>query len=231
MYSGANCQATQSIVEAADMNGVLATFVNSRGTAVPITGIPTKFTKRSGDASMPVSQAEFNAFFETTRRVTQKLSMQLGLRYQAQQHLRDYNNFSPRLNFRYQLRPTTILNAGGGIIYNQEGFSIGNFESLLRNDGTARQFETLVTNAPFSPWNVPDSIGIATGITTTIRTKAPDFVAPYSIRSQIGIDQRITNQMGFNITYDVNRGLHQLRTRNVNAPLPDIFPLDRKSVV
>ena len=226
-YEGVNCQATGDIVDAARANGTVPKFVNSFGQEVVITGVPTRFTRRSGDARMPVSQTEFAAYFETTWRATSKFAAQMGLRYQAQQHLRDYNNISPRLNMRYQLRPRTIVQGGGGIIYNQEGFSLANYENLLRNDGTTRQFETLITNPSFTPWNVPSVIGTTTGATTTLRTKARDFAAPYSIRSQVGLDQSLGETWGLNLTYDLNRGLRQLRTRNINAPVPGVFPFVR----
>ena len=226
-YEGVNCQVTQSIVSAAQANRTAPKFVNSFGQEVAITGVPTRFTRRSGDSRMPVSQTEFTAYFETTWRATAKFAAQMGLRYQAQQHIRDYNNISPRVNMRYQLRPRTIVQGGGGIVYNQEGFSITNYENLLRNDGTARQFETLITNPSFTPWNVPAATGTTSGATTTLRTKAGDFAAPYSIRSQAGLDQSLGETWGMNLTYDLNRGLRQLRTRDINAPLPGVFPFVR----
>jgi hypothetical protein len=226
-YEGVNCQVTGGIVDAARANATVPAFVNSFGQEVVITGVPTRFTRRSGDARMPVSQAEFSAYFETTWRATSKFAAQMGLRYQAQQHLRDYNNISPRLNMRYQLRPGTVVQGGGGIIYNQEGFSLANYENLLRNDGSTKQFETLITNPSFTPWNVPSVIGTTGGATTTLRTKARDFAAPYSIRSQAGLDQALGETLGLNLTYDVNRGLRQLRTRNINAPVAGVFPFVR----
>jgi len=222
-YNGVNCQATQALVDEANANGVPPRFINSSGQEVLITGAPTLFTKRSGDPTMSVSQGEIAAYFEATWRATQRLQMRMGLRYQAQQHLRDYNNLGPRLDFRYQLRPTTVINTGGGIIYNGDGFSIGNWENLLRNDGTARQFETRITNPSFAPWNVPPDLGAGAALqTTTVRTRASDYVAAYNIRTQVGVDQRITQGQSISVRYDFNRGLHQSRTRNINAPLPGL---------
>jgi hypothetical protein len=218
-FSGVNCESTRAIVDAAAISGTTPTFVNSQGMSVPITGRATRFTRRFGDASMPVSQTDLSAYFEGTTRATNRLSLQLGLRYQAQQHLRDYNNLSPRASLRYELRTGTVLTAGGGIIYNTEGFSIGNYETLLRNDGTSRQFELLLTNPSFGPWTVPDLSGTQASSSTTLRTRSQDFVAPYSIRSQVGIDHQLGRDTGLNFTFDFNRGVHQLRTRNTNAPL------------
>jgi len=225
-YNWQNCLPTQALVEAAIANGETPSFVNSFGTAVPITGTPTRFTRRSGDATLSVNQAEFSAYFEAVVRATEKLAVQMGLRYQAQQHLKDYNNLGPRLNVRYQLAPATIVSVGSGIIYG-DGFSINNWENLLRNDGSTRQFQTeLVNPLNLSPWSDPalfENLGAASLV--SLRTRAPDFVSPYNVRTQVALDQRIAEQMGFNITYENNRGLHLLRTRNINAPLPECAAL------
>src|SRR5262249_31353396 len=96
-FNGVNCEPTRAIVENALANGAIPTY--TRGDiAIPITGTPTQFSKRFGDSRLFASQGEISAFVESTLRLTKKFSTQVGLRYQAQEHLRDYNNISPRIN-------------------------------------------------------------------------------------------------------------------------------------
>jgi hypothetical protein len=218
-FEGINCQETRAIVETAAAEGIAPTYLNSLGEVVTITGVPTQFTRTSGDPQLRVSQMQFNAFFENTLRLTQKFNAQIGVRYQAQNHLSDYNNIGPRVNFRYQLFPNTIISAGSGLIYNQTGFSMNNYEQLLRNDGTSRQFQTVITTFdPADPFNV--SGGTTRGATTQIRTRSSDFVAPYNVQSRVSLEQRLPKQIGLTVTFGTSRGVHLLRTLNTNAPLP-----------
>src|SRR5207244_2091296 len=81
------------------------------------------------------------------------------------------------------------------------------------------QIQTVILNPIFGD---PFAGGFSTStpLTSTTRTRSADFVAPYNVRGQFGLDQKVNNQMGFNVSYDYSRGDHLLRTRNVNAPLP-----------
>ena len=67
-----------------------------------------------GNPFLFVSQLEFGAFIQTDINLSDRLLVSPGLRYQIQNHLRDYNNFDPRMSLSYQINKSTILRLGPG---------------------------------------------------------------------------------------------------------------------
>ena len=47
--------------------------------------------------------------------------------------------------------------------------------------------------------------------------------APYIIQSAIGIERQLPKNITLSLNYTNSRGLHQLRSRNINAPLPGTY--------
>ena len=70
-----------------------------------------------------------------------RAQVSFGARYQAQQHLNDYNNIAPTVGLSYQLSTKqnwqTVVRVGGRMNY--QTYSMGNWEQLLRSSGTAYQ--------------------------------------------------------------------------------------------
>jgi len=231
-FAGVNCEPTKAIVDSALAQGIQP--LDERGR--PITGTPVTFTQTSGNPELQVQQTEFSAFLETTWRATSRLQTQMNLRYQSQTHLRDYNNVDPRINVSYQLfgvnppvvpgqpRPAqpryrTFIRFGSGTFH--QGFDIGNYEQLLRNNGTTRQFQTVISNPSFTN---PFGTGTASSRAqaTAITARASDYVGPYRVQSQIAVEQSLPWRLGLTVGYNSDRGLNQHRSRNINAPLPGI---------
>ena len=180
-------------------------------------GRPATYTRNSGDPVLDVSQREFSTFVQADWRATPKMNVGLGLRYQAQSNLSDYDNLAPTLSVAYQIRPTTVIRGGSRISYG--GFSMNNVEQLLRNDGKTRQFQTVISNPSY-----PDPLAGGTVSTkelaSSVRTKAADLSSPYNVNSSITMEQRLPRGFRFVGSFDTNRGIHQIRTRNINAPFP-----------
>src|SRR5262249_34828936 len=75
---------------------------------------PTTFSMNTGNPLIMVSQFEFGAFVQSDLKLSNKLIVSPGVRYQIQNHLNDYNNFDPRLSIAYQLSKTAVLRFGAG---------------------------------------------------------------------------------------------------------------------
>ncbi len=179
---------------------------------------PVTFRKTTGDPVVNVSQLEFAAFIQADWRVNPKLNLGAGARYYAQQNLHDYNNLAPTFQIAYQPRTGTVLRAGGRMSY--QTFNIGNIETLRRQDGVTHQIETVILNPSY-----PDpfaNTSAATGGTTnaSIRTRDPNLVAPYAINSALTWEQNLKKGWRFSTSFDFTRGVHSIRTRNINAPFP-----------
>jgi hypothetical protein len=48
----------------------------------------------------------------------------------------------------------------------------------------------------------------------------PDYQAPYTLSPQVSVNQDLPGNVRLTVTYSTNFGIHQRRTRNINAPYP-----------
>jgi len=162
-------------------------------------------------------QWEIATFFQADWRVNSKLNIGAGVRYQRQTNLSDANNFAPTFQFAYQPRTGTVLRAGGRVSY--QAFNIGFVEQLLRQDGR-HQFETVITNPSYPNPFVNGQTAAVDPNTTSVRAREPNLIAPYTFNSALTLEQSLPKNWRVSASFDVTRGLHLIRTRNVNAPFP-----------
>jgi hypothetical protein len=221
-FVGSNCALTQQIVNDAIANGTTPTFSSGFGQPIAITGVPTRYTQVTGNPILDVSQAEFSSFLQGEWRANPRMQVSFGARYQVQQHLRDFNNIAPTAGVAYQLNTNqtwrTIIRAGARMNYSV--FSMGNWEQLLRNDGQARQYTIEILSPSFPDPFAAGSSSSTTPQANSIRVRTEDYVAPYTIQPSIAWEQSLPRRMTFNVNFQMNRGVHQNRSRNINAPYP-----------
>ncbi|MBI2149635.1 MAG: carboxypeptidase regulatory-like domain-containing protein [Acidobacteria bacterium] len=179
---------------------------------------PITFRRMTGDPVMSVAQLEFVTFFQADWRVNPKLNIGAGARYQAQTNLGDSNNLAPTFQAAYQPRTGTVIRAGGRLSY--QTFNIGNTEQIRRQDGLNHQVETVILN-PSYPDPFLNGSGTTSGTSNgSIRTRDPYLRAPYTINSAVTLEQSLIKGWRFSTSVDVTRGVHLIRTRNINAPYP-----------
>jgi hypothetical protein len=182
-----------------------------------VAGHPINFRITTGDPVVNVSQLEFAAFVQADWRVNPKLNLGAGLRYQAQQNLDDHKGLGPTAQVAYQPRSGTVLRAGGRISY--QVYNIGNTESVLRNS-LNHQIETVILNPSYpDPYANLDPASLST-TNASITTAARNLTAPYVINTAFTWEQNLKKGWRFSASYDVSRGVHLIRTRNINAPYP-----------
>jgi hypothetical protein len=190
-----------------------------------LAGHPVTFRQTTGDPVVNVSQLEFASFIQADWRVNPKLNVGVGLRYQAQQNLRDYHNLGPTFQIAYQPRTGTVLRAGSRISY--QVFNIGYVETFKRQDGSGHQIETVILDPSYpNPYLNLDAGTIGTN-NASIRMLDPNLVAPYTINSALTWEQSLKKGWRFSTSFDTTRSVHLIRTRNVNAPYPGTpLPID-----
>src|SRR5207249_3005228 len=54
----------------------------------------------------------------------------------------------------------------------------------------------------------------------SIRTKDRNLTAPYNLNSAVTLEQNLKKGWRVSTSFDITRGLHLIRTRNINAPYP-----------
>jgi Carboxypeptidase regulatory-like domain len=190
-----------------------------------LAGRPVTFRKTVGDPVVNVSQLEGAAFFQADWKATPKLNVGAGVRYQAQTNLRDYNNVAPTFQLAFQPRTGTVIRAGGRLSY--QTYNIGNTETLRRQDGMNHQVEIVVLNPSYPDPFLNDSASSSGTNNGSIRTRARDFNAPYTVNSALTLEQNMKKGWRFSTSIDFTRGVHLMRTRNINAPYPGtLLPQD-----
>jgi hypothetical protein len=147
-------------------------------------------------------------------RVSPRLSMSAGLRYEVQTHLRDYNNIDPRIGFAYRVRPSTVFRWGFGIFHQR--YNIDRYATLIGQDGIRTSTYTSISN----PTVVTPSMPISFVGVEQLGLKASDLAAPYLLNGSASIEKWFDSGAILSLSADWVRGLRQLRTRDINAPVP-----------
>ena len=195
---------------------------------------PTQFSITSGNPLADVSQFDFGGFITDDWRISPKLTLSGGLRYENQNNISDNFNFAPRLSFAYSpgaggaRPPKTVFRGGFGIFYDRFG---DNFTLQANRFDGFQQFNYIVTNGQailgqsvFSlngVTNVPTAaqLGTIAPQTNTIRLIAPGSQAPYTIQGLFTVERQLPFKTTVSATFVTARSLHVLRSRNINAPV------------
>lgn len=175
---------------------------------------PAQFSINRGDPFVGLSQWEMGWFVQDDWRIHERMTLSLGLRQEFQTNLQDKLNFAPRLGLAWsdKGRKTTIR-GGAGIFYTQLASNI-TFDTLRFDGQHQQQFTISFPN--FFP-NVPDNPG-GTTRPPTIRVKAEDLNDPYTINANLSYERQLPWKLVGTVSYTWSRGIHLLRTRNINAP-------------
>jgi len=197
--------------EARNLNG---TFLFS-SLAAYLAGKPATYTQRSGVGQLDFNQYQVGWFWQDDWRVTKGFSLNFGVRHEWQTNLSDRNNFAPRFGFAWA--PTrsgkTTLRGGAGIFY--DWFGTETLEQALRVNGL--QQRDLIVQQPCYP--NPFACGQPVTLPPSrVQTEA-NLQMPYSAVLSFAVEQEVAKNMRLTTQYRFQRGIHQLRGRNINAPL------------
>jgi len=180
----------------------------------------TQFTINRGSTLLDYSMFRGSWFITDDFRVSPSLTLSYGLRHEFQAHLVDKLNFAPRAGIAwspFKSRKTTIR-GGIGIFFDR--LSNGNFENTIRFNGVTQESLT-IRNAIFNPANPLSGGQQAPPRSQTTRILDPNLNAPYSFNASVSVEQQLPKGLVGTFTYFQDRGIHQFRTRNINAPYPD----------
>jgi hypothetical protein len=184
-------------------------------------GGASQFSMSGGDPLASVGQTDLG-FFGTWDWVAKPtLTLSAGLRYENQTNINSNKNFAPRMGLAWGLdgrggKPAkTVLRWGGGIFYSRVDDSltlqatryngINQLSYLVPNPNFYPQIPTLSDLAPFQNLQTIRQIDTATQ-------------APYLIQTSLGIERQLPRSTTMAVNYVFSRGVHLLRTRDVNFP-------------
>jgi hypothetical protein len=188
-----------------------------------LAGNPLTFTQTSGNPVAQTSQIDANISFQATYRIAPTMSYSAGAQYAVQTHLKDYNNVSPTMQFQMQVKRRSTISVGARLTH--ATVPIFYYEQLIRGDGTTRQFSTVISNPSYPDPFEGGASGTTTGVGSSRQVRDPNFVAPSTFNTQVSLNQTLPKNWRFTASFNLNRGIHQIRNRNINAPWPGT-PLD-----
>ena len=193
------------------------------------TSCPAQFSITTGNPLVEVNWFDAGLYAEDEWRVRPNLSFTYGLRFESQNDIHDHADFAPRLGIAWGIggdgksAPKTVLRGGFGIFYDRFGYNL--VQQAERLNGVTQQ-SIVVQDPNFYP-TIP-SFSTLQGISTaspTIYQIDPNLRAPYTMQEAASIERQVTKAATLSLTYLNSRGKHALYTRNINAPLNGVYPL------
>jgi len=187
----------------------------------------SQFSLTGGNPVAAVNWIDLGVYAEDQWRVRPNISLNLGLRYETQTIIRDHADFAPRVGFAWALghgnNAKTVIRSGFGIFYDR--FQEAQVLEARHLNGV-NQTQYLVTNPDFFP-NIPLASELAQMSSSTTANTAyqidPNLRAPYTVQGGVGVERQVTKSATVSVTYLNSHGVHQLMTRNINAPLPGTY--------
>lgn len=182
---------------------------------------PSQFSIIYGEPLAGATQYDVGLFVQDDWRVRPELTLSMGLRYENQTNAGDELNFAPRLGVAYSIsgadgRPTTVIRAGFGVFFDRIG------EDLTldadRYDGLSlRQY---IVPRPAFFGAAPTEAELEAFALPASRRELAALDTPYTIQGSASVERQLPWDISANATYIWGRGVHQLRSRNINAPDP-----------
>jgi hypothetical protein len=196
-------------------------------------GGASQFSISAGAPSLSVGQMDTAMFAGDDWRARPNVTLSFGVRYEVQSSITNWSNVAPRIGIAWAPgggtpgQTGTVVRAGFGLFYDR--FPLSSVLAAERFNGILQQ-QFIVTNPDFFP-NIP-AISALAGLQSTyiVQQVDPHVRSPYIMQSAITVDRQLARGSTISFTYTNSHGLHQLRSRDLNAPLPGTFdpshPLD-----
>jgi hypothetical protein len=200
----------------------------------------------TGPTTHPDS-TDFALFFQDDFRMTPKLTLNLGLRWDKQflaappvrnpdpallaagldtsRQPNDSNNFGPRAGFSYAFDDKTVIRGGYGLFFGRTtAIMLGTTHSNngINILGVTLTCTTTSTNpCPTYP-NIFSAPPTAGGQKPNLFLFSEDYQQPYVQQARLGIERELMKNVTLAVTYLYFRGIHLSRTRDINlfAPVP-----------
>jgi hypothetical protein len=179
---------------------------------------PSQFSIARGEPFIGFPQWDIGWFAQDDWRVSPRLTLSFGLRQEIETDVRDKLNFSPRFALAWSpdKKRESVLRLGAGIFYDTVDTDL-TFD-VLRSDGLNRR--QYVISQPEFFQTIPENFDELARTQPALRAMAADLDAPYLINTNISYERKWSRGLSGSIGYSWQRGVHLLRTRNINAPLP-----------
>ena len=180
---------------------------------------PILFQVIQGQPAVSFRRYEAYGFFQDEVKINPHITLMMGVRYDWQAEMNRNRNFAPRLALAFAPgNKKTVLRAGAGIFYDRLPETAVE-RSILLDGIHAREF--VIRHPAFpNPFG-----GAGPPASPSVWRLAPDIQAPYYSQASLGIERKLWGNGQFAVEYQMLRGVHLFRARNINAPLSNGAPL------
>src|SRR5262249_22993151 len=197
-------------------------------------GRPSEWRQSFGLPPRDWGGSSFGAFLQDRYRPIRGLTLDVGVRYDVERlpepFPTDFRNVSPRIGIAWNPSSPWIVRTGFGIYYDRVPLAYLN--RAIAKDGT-RAFEEVagesLPSAMFASSGGGSVAGPIPTIAHSIYSTDPKFVTPYSLQANASIERLVSRDVTIRADYLFTRGVHLLRTRNINL-LPPLLGSDGRTI-
>jgi hypothetical protein len=184
-------------------------------------GRPSQYSQTLGKTEYELTQSKAALFFQDDFRLNKTLQLGFGVRYEWQNDLGDFDNFSPRMGYVWSPEKSGkfILRGGIGVFY--DWLDTGARAAILSNDG--RQGQKLIIRSPGFPNPFNGGI-VSQQLPQSISKLADDLRSPKIFVTQNSFNYKLGKSLTFEGIYTFKKGWNHFRSRNINAPINGIRP-------
>jgi hypothetical protein len=196
-----------------------------------VAGRAASWRQAFGSAGTDFGITSFGAFIQDRYQPIHRLTLNLGARYDIerlpQPFQTNFGNISPRIGLAWSPSANWVLRSGVGFYYDR--IPLSSLNRAIQKDGT-HAFELAdddaIASSIFSSSNGGAAFPLST-ITPSIFSASPSFSTPYSAQANASVERLISKDVTVRADYLFTRGIHLLRTRNVNLLPPVLGPSGR----
>ena len=201
---------------------------------------PTSYSLNAGPSQFGKNQFDAGIFAQDDWRVRPNFTLSTGLRYEMQTNVSDHFDLAPRVAISWApggkqgKQSKTVLRAGSGLFYTRfplndvlntyryNGFGQSNYDissASAKNDPVAlalaqQALAYYSTSTGFPPLSLLAANG------QSVYKIDSNLRGSYMIQSAASIERSLPGRTTVTVNVTDSRGVHDMRQRQINAPLP-----------
>ncbi len=198
---------------------------------------PSSYTLNAGPTQFAKKQFDASVFAQDDWRVRPNLTLSGGLRFETQTNIHDKADIAPRLSASWApgAKPgktsKTVLRGGSGIFYYR--FPLNNVLNSIRFNGNGQQnYDIIAASGGTAAQQALSYFGTTNGMpplsllqtsTQAIYEVDPNLKASSMFQNAASIERALPGRTTLTVQITDSRGVHDMRERQINAPLPGTY--------